>query len=99
MREEVHFHQKVVGNLSLGRLSTYLLQVFFWGGGAINTEQRKYILIYIVYPSVINHTAQLNSSRSRSSQIVIAIALAIASLRSKPQQVSSRVEWEKKLCP
>ena len=32
MREEVHFHQKVVGNLSLGRLSTYLLQVFFLGG-------------------------------------------------------------------
>ena len=49
MREEVHFHQKVVGN---GCLITYLLQVFFWGGGAINTEQRKYFIYHVEIETV-----------------------------------------------
>ena len=42
MSGEVHLHRKVVGSLNLGILSNYLLYAFFWGGGAINTEQRKY---------------------------------------------------------
>ena len=32
MSGEAHLHQKVVVSLSVGCLSTYLLQVFFWGG-------------------------------------------------------------------
>ena len=32
MREEVRFHQKVVGSLNLGCLPTYLSQVFFLEG-------------------------------------------------------------------
>ena len=52
MREEVHFHQKVVGSLNLGCMSTYLLQVFFWGGGAINTEQRKYFIYHVEIETV-----------------------------------------------
>ena len=48
MREEVHLHRKAVGNLSLGFLSTYLLHASFLGGGPTNTEQRKYIALYLL---------------------------------------------------